>query len=124
MDKTKRDEENSTRNVIKQAENALISNSISKQLKDDIKKIIMKPKTLRIENPSATTGRFKKVQFNTLPEFSTHQEVLFCPEFDKEFSLNADSTEDCNTNNFEESLPLYRNDGDVNIEKSKNSIYL
>lgn len=122
VDKPKWDEQSSTRNFFKYKENALTNEPIARHSQNDIKKIIRKPKTLCLENPSLTTGRLKKVQFNTLPEFSTQRNrkgVLFFPEFNNESSLDTDFTQDSKTNNAEERLPLFRSDGDVDRHKSK-----
>lgn len=122
VDTPRRNEETPARNLFELTQIGLASEPTTKQLKNDIKKIIKKPKTLRLQNPNLTTGRFKKVQFNTLPEFSTQKNrkgVLFLAEFNKEPSLNADLVQVRRKNIEEERLLPFESDGEMYLEKSK-----
>lgn len=121
VDKPKRDEESSARNLFESTQKIRAEESTDDQSKNDIKKIIMKPKTLRLQNPNVTAGRFKKVQFNTLPEFSTQKNrkgVMFLAEFSKEPSLDS-LPQARKTNDSDEKLPLFRDDDRVYLEKGK-----
>lgn len=93
-----------------------------KQVKNDIKNIIKKPKTLRLQNSTLATGRSKKVQFNTLPEFSTQKNrkgVLFLAELNKDPSIDVDLPQDRSEKKLEKRLSLHRSDGEAYLENGK-----
>lgn len=98
------------------------SEPTEEQLRNDIKKIIKKPKTLRLQNPSLVTGRSKKVQFNTLPEFSTQKNrkgVFFLAEFNKEASMDGDLPQTRSEKYLEERILLHRSDSENYLENGK-----
>lgn len=92
------------------------------QLKKDVKKIIKKPKTLRLEsNSGLTTSRNKKVQFNTLPEFSTRKNrkgVLFFGELNNESSSELEYTQDRESNSADSPVQC-EHDGRMKSAKGK-----
>lgn len=121
-DKPKKDEENATGSFFGQKQNLQPSELVGEQTKTDIKKIIKKPKTLRLQTPNLVTGRLKKVQFNTLPEFSTQKNrkgVFFLAEINKDPSIDDDLTPTYNEENFEKRIPVYRNGAETCLVNSK-----
>ncbi|XP_031623046.1 uncharacterized protein LOC116340139 isoform X2 [Contarinia nasturtii] len=78
---------------IKAVPNKILNNSEAvNTIQKGLKKIMKETKSVRIENGTLLTGRFKKVQFNTLPEL-TRPKILAEFQKERDFDLNHSTPE-------------------------------